>query len=472
MSKGTCNVNSGMTRQRKGKAKRIGQEAQSRKQTIEQNDNVSERLEKSVWKRTSSSVLSTAQQELIVATESVIVGTHPHCKHVNLNIRVLVKEKKTNSHIWTWSRRAAETEDLQMHHRMTKSPQSGRRSKKILQSMEIPTSQRALQDKRTLQRCQRKKKTEVTSPQKVKNTATGLAMHSKERTYIVDSVASLHVMGFSSPNHKKKIIRRSSKILDVQTANGIVVSHTPAKVHIEELGACPWIHLVKDSRRYCVGKNEILFSRRNHFASVIHLWRWWLMSSVQPATTALFSDFVDILSRSVRLALKVDEIQLQLFSLQQSRSPPLSRPCAADNVDRCAQTAEGNLWARASPCWKHLTCRQRKIDGRGKLFTDSTDKKDSCRRANGKTDEEVDPLRKVVDDAEILEVGEFLACQKQRWNAQHTLRRNWQTNQCWRWMITSKNQSRKQNWADHRYLFSKEGSWGIDVKVPSTSNPE
>ena len=108
-----------------------------------------------------------------------------------------------------------------------------------------------------------------------------------------------------------------------------------------------------------------------------------------------------------------------------SESATLSRPCAADSVYRCAQTAEVNLWARASPCWKHLACRQRKIDGRGKLlFTDSTDRKDSCRRANGKTDEEVDPLCKVVDHAEILEIGEFLACQKQRWNAQNTLRRN------------------------------------------------
>ena len=93
---------------------------------------------------------------------------------------------------------------------------------------------------------------EATSPQEVKKTAIGLAMHSKERAYIVDSGASLHVMGFSSPNHgEKKIIRRSSKILDIQTADGIVVSDTPAKVHIEELGACPWIHLVRDYRPYC-----------------------------------------------------------------------------------------------------------------------------------------------------------------------------------------------------------------------------
>ena len=57
----------------------------------------------------------------------------------------------------------------------------------------------------------------------------------------------------------------------------------------------------------------------------------------------------------------------------------------ADNVYRWAQTEEGNFQARASLCWKHLACRQRKIDDRGKLlFTDSTDKKDSCRRAKEK----------------------------------------------------------------------------------------
>ena len=37
---------------------------------------------------------------------------------------------------------------------------------------------------------------EVTSPQKVKKTAIGLAMHSRERAYIVDSSASVHVMVF------------------------------------------------------------------------------------------------------------------------------------------------------------------------------------------------------------------------------------------------------------------------------------
>ena len=37
------------------------------------------------------------------------------------------------------------------------------------------------------------------------------------------------------------------QILDVQTANGTVVSDTQAKVYIKESGAHLWIHLVKDS---------------------------------------------------------------------------------------------------------------------------------------------------------------------------------------------------------------------------------
>ena len=59
---------------------------------------------------------------------------------------------------------------------------------------------------------------------------------------MVDSVASLHIMGLSSLNKKEK-----SNILDIQTRNGIVASDTQAKVYIKELGACPWVHLVEDS---------------------------------------------------------------------------------------------------------------------------------------------------------------------------------------------------------------------------------
>ena len=85
-------------------------------------------------------------------------------------------------------------------------------------------------------------------PTKAKFTATVLAIHSKERVYKVDCGASVHMMGVSSPTHKeKKTIRQACGILDLLTANGIVVSDTQAKVYIKELGACLWIHLVNDS---------------------------------------------------------------------------------------------------------------------------------------------------------------------------------------------------------------------------------
>ena len=38
-------------------------------------------------------------------------------------------------------------------------------------------------------------------PTKAQNTATGLAIHSKERMYIVDNGASLHMMRLSSLDH-------------------------------------------------------------------------------------------------------------------------------------------------------------------------------------------------------------------------------------------------------------------------------
>ena len=75
------------------------------------------------------------------------------------------------------------------------------------------------------------------APAQAKNTATGLVIHSKEREYKVDSGASSHMMVLSSLNSKdKKTIRRSIRILHIQTANGSVVSDTQTKVYMKELG--------------------------------------------------------------------------------------------------------------------------------------------------------------------------------------------------------------------------------------------
>ena len=67
--------------------------------------------------------------------------------------------------------------------------------------------------------------------------------------YIVDSGASLHMMGSPSLNDKeKKTIRQSNKIVDIQTANCIVVSDRQTAVYTtKELGPYQLIHLVKDS---------------------------------------------------------------------------------------------------------------------------------------------------------------------------------------------------------------------------------
>ena len=56
--------------------------------------------------------------------------------------------------------------------------------------------------------------------------------------------------------------------------------------------------------------------------SVKHV-QWWWLTSVQPAASFLFSEFVIILERLMRSTLKVEEIQRQLFLLQDSRRPPV-----------------------------------------------------------------------------------------------------------------------------------------------------
>ena len=87
---------------------------------------------------------------------------------------------------------------------------------------------------------------EVMSP--LMRTVNGLTIHTKETMYKVDSGASLHMMGIPCGNNKEKnTIRRTNIILEIQTANDIVVSDTQAKVYIKELGAYPWVHSEEES---------------------------------------------------------------------------------------------------------------------------------------------------------------------------------------------------------------------------------
>ena len=96
---------------------------------------------------------------------------------------------------------------------------------------------------------------EVYALSKAKNTANGLAIHAKERMYTIDSGAWVHMMGLSSLNStEKKTIRRSNKILDVQTSKGIVVSDTQAKIYILELALICVHFWWKINHQCCRGK--------------------------------------------------------------------------------------------------------------------------------------------------------------------------------------------------------------------------
>ena len=77
-------------------------------------------------------------------------------------------------------------------------------------------------------------------------------IHSKERENHVDSGASSHMMVLSSLKCKeKKTIRRSIRILHIQTANGIVVSDTQAKVCMNELWRLSMCHIWRNFHRRC-----------------------------------------------------------------------------------------------------------------------------------------------------------------------------------------------------------------------------
>ena len=88
------------------------------------------------------------------------------------------QNSETQFNLWARSKQVVKTEDFQMHHRPKSTKPNFFRSYVLA---------------------------------KAKSAATGMAIHSKERMYIVDSGASLHIMGLSSRNHReKKTVRHSS----------------------------------------------------------------------------------------------------------------------------------------------------------------------------------------------------------------------------------------------------------------------
>ena len=89
-------------------------------------------------------------------------------------------------------------------------------------------------------------------------------MMAKDRMCMVDSGASLHLMGENSLNAQERThVRKTIDDLKFQSANGIVHSTKEGKVHIQELGTYLYVKVVEDSppamswERFC---DELGFS--------------------------------------------------------------------------------------------------------------------------------------------------------------------------------------------------------------------
>ena len=91
-----------------------------------------------------------------------------------------------------------------MHHHTTKDVQSEMRSKKNLHGTEHTNFTKSSSRKDTARMSTEQNFFRNDVSTKAKNTATGVAIHSKERMYIVDSGAALHLMGLSFLNRKEK----------------------------------------------------------------------------------------------------------------------------------------------------------------------------------------------------------------------------------------------------------------------------
>ena len=89
---------------------------------------------------------------------------------------------------------------------------------------------------------------DVTSPTKVKNTGTGLAIHSKDMVYMVDSGASVHMIGFSSTESQREEDCLTLKQNSGYSDHHFLWSQTRKQWSTSRsLALTYWTHLVKDA---------------------------------------------------------------------------------------------------------------------------------------------------------------------------------------------------------------------------------
>ena len=125
-------------------------------------------------------------------------------------------------------------EHFQMHHRMTKGPQSGMSSKKSLQDAKhthFTKSSSRKKDTEETSTVQASSESRVPTVRRIPRTTC-----SRQWLFVTHDWASVN------KKEKKTIYSTNKQHPDTQTANGIVASDTQAKVGINELGAYQWVH--------------------------------------------------------------------------------------------------------------------------------------------------------------------------------------------------------------------------------------
>ena len=146
-----------------------------------------------------------------------------------------------NIHLWTWSRPAAKTEDLQMHHRTTKSPPRAMRSNKSLQGVEHANfTKELLQDERTLMMSTKTNCFKKYTDTKTQRQRPTFAMHSKEKTVLSRQWRFVTYVGLSSVESQREeyhsTVTHTSGYSDRQLHRGL--RHASKGLH---QGAWRWL---------------------------------------------------------------------------------------------------------------------------------------------------------------------------------------------------------------------------------------
>ena len=193
---------------------------------------------------------------------------------------------------------------------------------------------------------------------------------------------------------------------------------------------------------------------------LLHLRRWWWISSVLPVTLCFLFGICDHLEK-----ISKDDLE--------------SRPngSAADNPSNYDWTAEENLSARASTVESDGTANSASAAEENFQIIPSKETTEAVvERANVTKDKELVRLCKNADYAEILKIGRYLQTRPARNRTGKLCTRceefDKPTSSISGRVLRRTNPASRIGQIKDRTIFDKEGCSGIDVKVPSTNNSE